>query len=100
MQAKSQRKIIQETSQRFNTLVQAGAKNEIAYNFYLASLRLDLKAANRQQNQKVWNMKTKTFFDRDAIAIKSEDKKRRRQNVKKARMVRTVNKRGGWLSEY
>lgn len=45
-------------------------------------------------------MKTKSFFDSDAIAIKSEDKKRRRQNVKKARMVRTVNKRGGWLSEY
>lgn len=53
MQAKSQRKIIQETSQRFNSLVQAGAKNDIAYNFYLASLRLDLKAANRQPNQKV-----------------------------------------------
>ncbi|EHM9716611.1 hypothetical protein [Escherichia coli] len=53
MQAKSQRKIIQETSQRFNSLVQAGVKNEIAFNFYLASLRLDLKAANRQLNQKV-----------------------------------------------
>lgn len=39
-------------------------------------------------------MKAKSFFDRDAIAIKSEDKKRRRQNVKKARMARTVNKRG------
>ena len=45
-------------------------------------------------------MKTKSFFDRDVIAIKSEDKKRCRQNVKKARMVKTVNKRGGWLSEY
>ena len=45
-------------------------------------------------------MKAKSLFDRDAIAIKSEDKKRRRQNVKKARMARTVNKRGGWLSEY
>ncbi|EIK3172223.1 hypothetical protein LJ127_004378 [Escherichia coli] len=45
-------------------------------------------------------MKAKSFFDRDAIVIKSEDKKRRRQNVKKARMARTVNKRGGWLSEY
>lgn len=53
MQAKSQRKIIEETSQRFNSLVQAGAKNDIAYNFYLASLRLDLKAANRQPNEKV-----------------------------------------------
>lgn len=45
-------------------------------------------------------MKTKSFFDRDVIAIKSEDKKRCRQNVKKARMTKTVNKRGGWLSEY
>ncbi|EDS2638515.1 hypothetical protein MWH93_004389 [Salmonella enterica] len=45
-------------------------------------------------------MKAKSFFDRDAIAIKSEEKKRCRQNVKKARMVRTLNKRGGWLSEY
>ena len=45
-------------------------------------------------------MKTKSFFDRDVIAIKSEDKKRCRQNVKKERMAKTVNKRGGWLSEY
>ncbi|EJW4630922.1 hypothetical protein OCA29_004409 [Salmonella enterica] len=45
-------------------------------------------------------MKAKSFFDRDTIAIKSEEKKRCRQNVKKARMVRTLNKRGGWLSEY
>lgn len=36
-------------------------------------------------------MKTKSFFDRDVIAIKSEDKKRCRQNVKKARMAKTVN---------
>lgn len=45
-------------------------------------------------------MKTNSFFECDAIAIKSEDKKRCRQNVKKARMAKTVNKRGGWLSEY
>ena len=45
-------------------------------------------------------MKTKSFFDRDAVAIKSEDKKRHRQHGKKARMARTVNKRGGWLAEY
>ncbi|EJF2737320.1 TPA: hypothetical protein OOF39_004530 [Kluyvera ascorbata] len=45
-------------------------------------------------------MQTKTFFDTDKIAIKSEDKKRCRQCVKKARMLKTVNKRGGWLAEY
>lgn len=35
MQAKSQRKIIQETSQRFNSLVQAGAKNDMLITFIL-----------------------------------------------------------------
>ncbi|ELS6025034.1 hypothetical protein R5Q34_004577 [Salmonella enterica] len=45
-------------------------------------------------------MLNKSFFDNDKIAIKSEDKKRCRQYVKKARMQKTVNKRGGWLAEY
>ncbi|EOG1717648.1 hypothetical protein ACK3OH_004536 [Salmonella enterica] len=53
MQTKSQREIIQETSQRFKTLVKSGVKSDIAYTFYLASLRIDLKNANRQPNQKV-----------------------------------------------
>lgn len=53
MQAKSQREIIQETNQRFKSLVQCGVKSDIAYTFYLASLRIDLKNANRQPNQKV-----------------------------------------------
>ncbi|EPW0474372.1 hypothetical protein ACWBUS_004003 [Escherichia coli] len=45
-------------------------------------------------------MQTKSFFDNDKVAIKSEGKKRCRQFVKKARMLKTINKRGGWLSEY
>lgn len=53
MQTKSQRTIIQEASKRFNTLVSYGVKSEIAYNFYLASLRIDLKNANRQTAHKV-----------------------------------------------
>ncbi|EMH6919765.1 hypothetical protein ACP9LH_004278 [Escherichia coli] len=53
MQAKSQREIIQETNHRFKTLVQRGVKSDIAYSFYLASLRIDLKNTNQQSNQKV-----------------------------------------------
>lgn len=52
MQTKSQRKIIQETSERFNSLVSSGVKSDIAFNFYLASLRIDLKNANRLDTQK------------------------------------------------
>ena len=53
MQAKSQREIIQETKQRFDSLVRYGVKSDIAFNFYLASLRIDLKNANHQLSQKV-----------------------------------------------
>lgn len=37
-----QRKIITETSKRFESLVKAGANSSIAHSFYLASLKIDL----------------------------------------------------------
>lgn len=44
MKTKSQREIIKDTSKRFESLVKAGANTNIAYNFYLAILKLDLKS--------------------------------------------------------
>lgn len=45
-------------------------------------------------------MRIKSLFENDNIAVKSEGKKRCRQHIKKNRMKKTVNKHGGWLTEY
>lgn len=45
-------------------------------------------------------MSIKFKNDRDTVAIKSEEKKRSRKNLKKSRMLKTANKHGGWLTEY
>ncbi|WP_248423027.1 hypothetical protein [Erwinia amylovora] len=45
-------------------------------------------------------MAIKFKSEKDTVAIKSEDKKRSRKNLKKSRMLKTANKRGGWLTEY
>lgn len=44
MKSKSQRQIINEASKRFKSMVQAGGNPTVAYNFYLATLKIDLKS--------------------------------------------------------
>jgi len=45
-------------------------------------------------------MTIKSGNEKDIAVIKSEHKKRSRKNLKKSRMIKTANKRGGWLTEY
>jgi hypothetical protein len=50
MKQKSHREIITETSKRFKHLVKSGADTSVAYNFYLATLKIDLKPTTYNVN--------------------------------------------------
>lgn len=50
MKKNTQRKIITDASKRFESLVKAGADCNIAFKFYLAALKIDLKTTQNLES--------------------------------------------------